>query len=137
MNGRERAQVSGLRRSGDGDRRSALDLGDRRGSQHLLHLGDILDLDRLGAYVRQRLLLVLQLLLLLPLFLGFLACSSTVSSCLLSWVMLSSSCSMLAWICSMPCSLGHRGGLLCDLLLPLLLGERVSGHRTGGAVGFG
>src|SRR4029450_5281006 len=74
LNGRrEGAQIAGLRRSADRDRRSPLDLGNRRRSQHFPHLRYILDLDGLGTYIRQRLLLVLQLLLLLPLLRGLLA----------------------------------------------------------------
>ena len=96
-----------------------------------MHLGDILDLDRLGAYVCQRLLLVLQLLLLLPLLLGFPGLFVDRVQLLVELadaliLLLDARLDLLDALLR----LSHCGGLLCDLLLPLLLGERVGGHRN-------
>ncbi len=127
----ERAKVSGLWRSGDRDRRGSLDLRDRGGSQYRLHFGDILDLDRLCAYVSQRLLLVLQLLLLLLLLLGFAGLLIDGVELFVELIdafieLLNARLDLLdAALC-----LSHGSGLLRDLLLPLLLGKRLSGHRN-------
>src|SRR4029450_3483388 len=135
LNGRrERAEVGGLWRRGDRDRWGALDLRDRGGSQYRLHFGAILDLHWLGAYVSQRLLLVLQLLLLLLLILGFAGLLIDGVELLVELIdalveLLNARLDLLdAFL-----GLSHGSGLLRDLLLPLLLGERLSGHWNRGS----